>query len=86
MSEVLKNNEVQEYLTRLERLDNEISDLKSDFRDILLEAKSKGYEPKMLRKALKVSKQGIQTYETEQEELELYLAASGLTINKEGNN
>jgi uncharacterized protein (UPF0335 family) len=86
MSEALKNSEVVAYLNRLEVIDTEISNYKSDFRDVLLEAKSKGYEPKMLRKALKVRKQGIQTYETEQEELELYLAASGLTINNEGSN
>jgi uncharacterized protein (UPF0335 family) len=79
--EALKNSEVQEYLNRLERMDNEIKDLRSDFKDILLEAKGKGYEPKMLRKALKVRKQGAATYTAEQEELELYLAASGLIVN-----
>ncbi len=76
------NNEVKAYLDRVSRLQEEIAGLREDVKDIFTEAKSKGYDPKLMRKVLKVRKLGIDKHERESDELDMYLAADGL-IRKE---
>ena len=46
------NSELPKYIERLERMDEEISELKDDRKDILAEAKSKGYNPKAITKLI----------------------------------
>ncbi|NBW16775.1 MAG: DUF2312 domain-containing protein [Caulobacteraceae bacterium] len=75
---LVNNPEIKEYLNRIERLEDEIAGLKDDVKDIYLEAKNKGYDVKILRKVVKIRKKGIEAYQAEQSELELYMAADGL--------
>lgn len=79
---LVNNPEIKEYLDRIERLEDEIVGLKSDVKDIYLEAKNKGYDAKILRKVVKIRKKGVEAHNMEQAELDLYLAADGL-ISKE---
>lgn len=79
---LVNNPEIKEYLDRIERLEDEIVGLKSDVKDIYLEAKNKGYDVKILRKVVKIRKKGVEAHNMEQAELDLYLAADGL-ISKE---
>jgi uncharacterized protein (UPF0335 family) len=74
----MQNSEVKTYLDRVERLQEEISGLREDIKDLYAEAKGKGYDTKMMKKVLKVRKIGISKHVQESDELDVYLAADGL--------
>lgn len=74
----MTNSNVKQYLDRIERLGEEVDGLKSDIKDLFTEAKSQGLDPKLMKKVLKVRKQGISKHVQESDELDLYLAADGL--------
>jgi uncharacterized protein (UPF0335 family) len=44
---------LQQFVSRLERLADEIADLQADRRDVLAEAKANGFDPKALREVLR---------------------------------
>lgn len=79
------NTEIKNYLDRVERLQSEITDLREDIKDIWLEAKSKGFNTKLLKQVLKIRKHGVDKFQSESDELDLYLHAAGLIVEKEGN-
>ena len=80
----MQNNEVKSYLDRVERLQDEIVGLREDVKDLWLEAKNKGYNTRLLKQVLKIRKAGIEKYTSESDELDIYLSAAGLIIEKEG--
>lgn len=80
----MQNNEVKSYLDRVERLQDEIVGLREDVKDLWLEAKNKGYNTKLLKQVLKIRKAGIEKYTSESDELDIYLSAAGLIVEKEG--
>jgi uncharacterized protein (UPF0335 family) len=80
----MQNNEVKSYIDRVERLQDEISGLREDVKDLWLEAKNKGYNTKLLKQVLKIRKAGIEKYTSESDELDIYLSAAGLIVEKEG--
>lgn len=72
------NTETAQYIERVNRLMDEVSDLKEDIKEIYAEAKSKGYDVSTLRKAVKVARKGYQKYSEEQDLLDTYLADAGI--------
>jgi uncharacterized protein (UPF0335 family) len=78
----MQNSEVKSYIDRVERLQEEISDIREDVKDLWLEAKNKGYNTKLLKQVLKIRKAGIETYKSESDELDVYLSAAGLLVEK----
>lgn len=62
---------------RFERLDEEVKALRSDQKDILAEAKSAGYDPKILRQLFRIRKMDQQEHEEQQTILALYMRAMG---------
>ena len=80
----MQNNEVKSYLDRVENIQEDITGLREDVKDIWAEAKAKGYNVKLLKQVLKIRKAGIDRFTSESDELDLYLSAAGLL--KEGTN
>lgn len=46
------NNQLKQFVERLERLDEEKTAVMVDIKEVLLEAKMQGFEPKIIKKVL----------------------------------
>lgn len=66
------------FLERIERLEEERQGIVDDIKDVYSEAKSSGFDPKILRKIVKIRKDP-DAYREESEILDTYLVALGLT-------
>lgn len=69
---------LKSFIERVERLEEEKKVLAEDIRDIYGEAKSTGFEPKIIRKIVSLRKANLEKRREEQELLELYMAAIGM--------
>lgn len=65
-------------IERIERLEEEKAGLAEDIRDVYAEAKSAGYESKIMRQIVKLRKMDRQKRQEQEELLELYKSAIGL--------
>lgn len=70
--------ELRSFVERIERLEEEKSNISSDIRDVYSEAKSRGYDTKILRKIVALRKKEPHEREEEEMLLELYRSAIGL--------
>lgn len=66
------------YVERIERVEGEQKALAEDKRDIYAEAKSTGFEPKIIRKMVSLRKANLEKRREEQELLDLYMSAIGM--------
>lgn len=69
---------LKSFLERIERLEEEKKSLAEDIRDIYSEAKSTGFEPKIMRKIVSLRKTNLEKRREEQELLALYMSAIGM--------
>ena len=67
-----------QYLERIERLEEEKAGLAEDIRDVYAEAKSAGFETKIMRQIIKLRKMDHQKRQEQEELLDLYKSAIGL--------
>ena len=65
-------------LERIERLEEEKAGLAEDIRDVYAEAKSAGYETKIMRQIVRLRKMDRQKRQEQEELLDLYKSAIGL--------
>jgi uncharacterized protein (UPF0335 family) len=65
-------------LERIERLEEEKAGTADDIRDVYAEAKSAGFETKIMRQIVKLRKMDRQKRQEQEELLELYKSAIGL--------
>ena len=65
-------------LERIERLEEEKAGTAEDIRDVYAEAKSAGFETKIMRQIVKLRKMDRQKRQEQEELLELYKSAIGL--------
>ena len=72
--------ELREYLERIERLEQQKAEIGEDVRDIYLLAKSKGFDPKTMRKVVALRKLDPAKRKKQQDLLELYAHAVGLDL------
>lgn len=75
--ESLSSQRLQQFITRIEKLLEEKAALAADIKEVFSEAKSAGFEPKVMRGAIK--KRAADKAELEEYEalLQVYLAALG---------
>jgi len=71
--ESLKN-----FVERIERLEDEKAAIASDIGDIYRDAKSTGFEPKVMRELIKLRKKEPRIAEAEDELLAIYKQALGM--------
>ena len=69
---------LRSFIPRIERLEEEKKTISDDIRDVFAEAKSNGFDPKIMRQVLKIRK--METAERQENDalLETYLAALGM--------
>ncbi len=63
---------------RIERLEEERKALGSDIKDIYAEAKSAGFDPKVLRQLIRIRKQEAAEVEEQETMLDIYRRALGM--------
>ena len=66
----MQNNQLKAFIERLENLENEKKAIQQDITEVLKEAKSDGFEPKILKKVLALRRMDPE----ERERIELMIA------------
>jgi len=69
---------LKQLVERIERLEEEKAGLADDIRDVYAEAKSAGFETKIMRQIIKLRKMDHQKRIEQEELLDLYKSAIGL--------
>ena len=70
--------ELQRLVSQIERIEEERKALAGDVRDKLVEAKNKGFDPKIIRKVLALRKKSAADREEEEAILDAYMVALGM--------
>lgn len=78
MSDAIECDRLRLLIERIERLNEEKKGISDDVKDVFLEAKSAGYDPKAMRSVIKLRKMERQARQEEEAMLETYKAALGL--------
>jgi uncharacterized protein (UPF0335 family) len=71
-------DELRLLIERAERLEEEKKGISDDIKDVMAEAKGRGYDPKAIRKILMIRKKRKEEYQEEEAILEVYLQALGM--------
>ena len=72
------SDELRAFIERFERLDAEKKDISDQQKEVMSEAKSRGYDTKVLRKIVGLRKREPQEISEEEAVLELYKEALGM--------
>jgi len=67
--------ELSNFVERIENLNAQIDEYKEMQKEVYNEAKSRGYETKIIRKIISIRKKDRQLFEEEQALLDLYLSS-----------
>ncbi len=79
MSEgTVSNDQLRLFMERIERLDEEKKGISDDIRDVFSEAKSQGYDTKIMRQILKLRKMTSDDRAEMEALLDIYKSALGL--------
>lgn len=74
----ITDQQLRQYIERVERLEEEKRGIQDDIKDVYLEAKSQGYEPKIMRKIVRLRRMQPQDRATEEAMLDTYKNALGI--------
>lgn len=77
-SNSINSPELQQYIERIEKLNDEIGDIQDDRKDVFAEAKAQGYDPKIMRKVIAYRKMQKEARDEERALVDTYLNALGL--------
>ncbi|MBA3880225.1 MAG: DUF2312 domain-containing protein [Sphingobium sp.] len=78
MSDIIAADELKLLIERAERLEEEKKGIADDIKDVMAEAKSRGYDTKAMRKILAIRKKRKDEYQEEEAILETYMQALGM--------
>lgn len=78
MTDAVAKDQLRAFVERIERLDEERKTISLDIKDVYGEAKSFGYDVKILRKVTALRKMDADDRAEQEAILDLYLAALGL--------
>ena len=78
MSDSIEANQLRLFIERVERLEEEKKGMMDDIRDVYLEAKSQGYDPKIMRQIIRLRRMEQNARDEAEALLETYKAALGL--------
>ena len=73
-----QNNKLKSFIERIERLEEEKNNIIADIKEVYSEAKSFGYEPKIMRKVLIIRKMDIDERLEQEALLDPYRNALGI--------
>lgn len=68
-------DELRLLIERTERLEEEKKGIADDIKDVMAEAKGRGYDPKAIRAILRIRKKKKEEYQQEEAVLEVYMRA-----------
>lgn len=71
-------NELRQFVERIERLDAEKKDIAEQQKEVMAEAKARGYDTKVLRKVIALRKRDKDDIAEEEAVLEMYKEALGM--------
>ena len=77
--EALDAGRLRSFVERVERLEDEKKALADDIKDVMAEAKSVGYDVKILRQVVRLRRMDSAKYQEQEALLETYKAALGMT-------
>lgn len=70
--------QLRSFIEKLERLEEEKSELMETIRDVFAEAKGMGFDPKIMRQVLRLRKMKPEDFVEQEQLLDLYLNALGM--------
>ena len=73
------SGELRQFVERMERLDAEKQDIAEQQKEVMAEAKARGYDTKILRKVIALRKRDADDIAEEEAVLEMYKEALGMT-------
>lgn len=71
-------NELRQFVERIERLDAEKKDLAEQQKEVMAEAKARGYDTKVMRKVIALRKRDADDIAEEEAVMEMYKEALGM--------
>ena len=71
-------DELRLIIERAERLEEEKKGIADDIKDVMSEAKGRGYDPKAIRKILSIRKKRAEEVQEENAILQIYMEALGM--------
>lgn len=71
-------DELRLLIERAERLEEEKKGIADDIKDVFSEAKSRGYDAKIIRQIMRIRRQKREEFQEEQSILEVYMQALGM--------
>ncbi|MBF0195758.1 MAG: DUF2312 domain-containing protein [Magnetococcales bacterium] len=74
----ITGDQLEQYIDRIERMEEEKAELSQDIRDLYLEAKGNGFDPKVMRKIVSIRKKDQHEIDEEEAILYLYRQALGM--------
>lgn len=74
----MNNNQLQTIVERIENLETEKASIAEDIKSIYAEAKSHGFDAKILRKVIALRKKRASERDEEQTMIDLYMSALGM--------
>ena len=76
----ITGDQLRSFMERVERLEEEKSKVLGFIRDVYAEAKSEGFDPKIMRTLVRLRKMDKSELSEQQELLDLYMHALGMVI------
>lgn len=74
------DDQLRLFIERVERLEGQKKEIADDIRDVYLEAKSQGYDPKIMRKVIQLRKIPAQDRKEMEAILDTYMSALGMSF------
>ena len=72
--------QLQSFIERIERLEEEKAGIADDIKDVFAEAKANGFDVKALRTILKIRKEDVDERKEHEAIVDLYLQALGIFV------
>jgi uncharacterized protein (UPF0335 family) len=76
----MASDELRSFVERYERLEAEKKDIADQAKEVMAEAKGRGYDTKVLRKIIALRKRDSNDLAEENAVLEMYASALGMTL------
>ena len=80
MSERITEDELRQFIERIERMNIEIKEKSQDRNEIYGEAKGRGYDTKIMRKIVRLRKRNPDDIANEQATTDMYAEALGMSV------
>lgn len=78
MTEVIQTQELKTLIERIERLEEDKSNVQMDIKEVYSEAKSLGFDTKIIKRVIKLRKMDAASREEEKSLVEIYSDALGI--------